>query len=55
MLALLFSMPDDTIQDVNTIQILNEYYTIALLYEFDINRRDFKFITDFRKVIHNFK
>ncbi len=49
-MALLFSMPDDSIQDVNTIQILNEYYTIALLYEFDINRRDFNFITDFKKV-----
>ncbi len=54
-LTLLFTMPDSNIQDTNTMSILNEYYTIALLYEFDINRRDFKFITEFKSVIKIFK
>lgn len=52
LVVLLFTMPDvDGLDDLDTLRDLNEYYTRALLYEFDVNKRDFNFMCKFKDVI----
>ncbi len=41
---------DQNVQDLNTLRDLNEYYTRALLYEFDLNLRNCEFLANFSKV-----
>lgn len=51
LVVLLFTMPDiEPIEDGDSLRDLNEYYTRALLYEFDVNKRDFAFLGKFRNV-----
>lgn len=51
LVVLLFTMPDvEGLQDLETLRDLNEYYTRALLYEFDVNKRDFTFMSKFKNV-----
>jgi hypothetical protein len=54
LVVLLLTMPDvDGLEDLATLKDLNEYYTRALLYEFDVNKRDFAFMSKFRNVMNN--
>lgn len=56
LVVLLFTMPDvDGIEDLETLRDLNEYYTRALLYEFDVNKRDFTFMNKFKNVLVKIK
>lgn len=51
LVVLLFTMPDvELIEDRDSLRDLNEYYTRALLYEFDVNKRDLAFLGKFRNV-----
>lgn len=51
LIVLLFTMPDvDSLVEPKTLSDLNEYYARALLYEFDVNKRDLSFMTLFRNV-----
>jgi hypothetical protein len=50
LIPLVITMHDENIEDLSTLHVLNEYYTRAILYEFDLNKRDNSFIIDLSKV-----
>ena len=50
LLPLIITMHDENIDDLSTLHVLNEYYTRAILYEFDLTKRDNSFIIELSKV-----
>lgn len=50
LLPLIITMHDESIEDLSTLHVLNEYYTRAILYEFDLTKRDNSFIIELSKV-----
>ena len=44
------TLNDELYSDQPTIRSLNEYYFRALLYEFDLNKRDSKFLVKWNEV-----
>ena len=51
LIALDFTMSDVKVRDHETLKDLNEYYTRAILYEFDLNNRDYDFFMRFKKAL----
>jgi hypothetical protein len=45
---------DIKLEDYDTIKDLNEYYTRAIMYEFDLNNRNFEFFMKLRKVYFDY-
>ena len=41
---------DERVSDKETLSDLNEYYTKALLYEFDLHKRNHEFVIKFGQV-----
>jgi len=50
LIPLVITTHDENIEDLATLHVLNEYYTRAALYEFDLNKRDNCFIIELSKV-----
>ena len=49
-LAIVLTIPDNSMRDSQVLKNLNEYYTKSILYEFEVSKRDENFILELSKV-----
>nr|ASL70542.1 nuclear receptor [Brachionus calyciflorus] len=53
LMPFILSSQDSSLSDLNLLKEINEFYSKALVYEFNLNRRSIEFVKNFKKVISN--
>jgi hypothetical protein len=53
--TLSFTFPEEKVRDKENLNNINEYYTRAILYEFDLNKRNHEFMIKFGQIISKLK